>query len=191
MQPVLRSRPYPLALWNFCGMWRDYFAFVTPALVVINGLLAVVIALLPVRRSTAKWRIAMIALALGAVAVGATAYSEYSTHAQAERQQVERSQIREQLENFILEGRTLLGQIKDMQRDLPTRPADEWAQRSEIYLRDKLGERYVTRFRKDVNDLYGDAALPTARMGYWRAVRNRVVNLEMISAEFPETPPAR
>jgi hypothetical protein len=172
-------------------MWRDYFAFVTPALVIINGLLAVVIALLPVRRSTAKWRIAMIALALGAVAVGATAYSEYSTHAQAERQQVERSQIREQLENFILEGRTLLGQIKDMQRDLPTRPADEWAQRSEIYLRDKLGERYVTRFRKDVNDLYGDAALPTARMGYWRAVRNRVVNLEMISAEFPETPPAR
>jgi hypothetical protein len=23
-------------------------------------------------------------------------------------------------------------------------------------------------------------------MGYWRAVRNRVVNLELITAEFPE-----
>jgi hypothetical protein len=129
----------------------------------------------------------MAAVALGAVAVGTTLLLKYEAYARTEREQAERGQVRERLETFILEGRTLLAQIKDMQRDLPTRPADEWAQRSEIYLRDKLGERYATRFRKDVNDLYGDAALPTARMGYWRAVRNRVVNLETISAEFLDT----
>ncbi|HWL30955.1 MAG TPA: hypothetical protein VNQ50_02385 [Xanthobacteraceae bacterium] len=172
-------------------MWRDYVAFVAPALAVANGLIAIVIALLSVRRSTAKWRLAMTALALGAIAVGTTLFLKYEAYARYERQQTERSQVRERLETFILEGRTLLAQIKDMQRDLPTRPADEWAQRSEIYLRDQLGERYVTRFRKDVNDLYGDAALPTARMGYWRAVRNRVVNLETISAEFLDTTPQR
>ena len=41
-----------------------------------------------------------------------------------------------------MEGRELLGQIRDARRDLPTTAADEWAQRAEIYLRDKLGERY-------------------------------------------------
>ena len=171
-------------------MWRDYFAFVTPALVVINGLIAMVIALLPVRRSTAKWRLAMTALVIGALAIGATVFSKYYNSVQLERLQADRNQTREQLETFILEGRTLLGQIKDAQRDLPTRSADECAQRSETYLRSTLGERYAGRFRKDVNDLYGDAALPAARMGYWRAVRNRVVNLEMIAAEFSEQPPA-
>jgi len=57
---------------------------------------------------------------------------------------------------------------------LPTTAADEWAQRTEIYLRDNLGERTVARFRKDADELYGDAAgVATPRMGYWRAVRNR------------------
>ena len=114
---------------------------------------------------------------------------KHDARVQEERQQADRREIRERLETFTLEGRTLLGQIRDTQRQLPTKPADEWAQRAEIYLRDKLGERYVARFRKDVNDMYGDAAVPAARLGYWRAVRNRVVNLEMISAEFPEQPP--
>jgi hypothetical protein len=43
-----------------------------------------------------------------------------------------------------------------------------------------------------MDDLYGDAAIAPARLGYWRAVRNRVVNLERINAEFllPEAPPA-
>ena len=165
-------------------MWRDYIAFVAPALAVANGLIAIVITLLPVRRSAAKRRLAATAVALGAIAIGTTLFLKYDAYVESEQRQADRSQVRERLETFILEGRTLLAQIKDMQRDLPTRPADEWAQRSEIYLRDALGERYVTRFRKDVNDLYGDASLPAARMGYWRAVRNRVVNLETISAEF-------
>jgi hypothetical protein len=170
-------------------MWREYFGFVGPAFAVANGLLAIIIALLPVRRSVAKLRLGVTALALGALAVGASFYSRHSDRVQVERQQAERSQIREQLETFILEGRTLLGQIKDAQRELPSRPADEWAQRSEVFLRDRLGERYVARFRKEINDLYGDATVAAPRMGYWRAVRNRVVNLELIAAELPEQPP--
>ena len=46
----------------------------------------------------------------------------------------------------------------------------------------------MIRFRNDANEMYGDAAVPAARLGYWRAVRNRVVNLEMMTAEFPEQP---
>jgi hypothetical protein len=128
------------------------------------------------------------ALIIGVIAVGAGAYGNYAARSDVNRQQAERAQVREQIENFILEGRTLLGQIKDAQRELPTRAADEWALRAETYLRDKLGDRYVGRFRKDVNELYGDAAIAAPRMGYWRAVRNRVVNLEMLAAELSEAP---
>jgi hypothetical protein len=167
-------------------MWREYFGFVPSAIAVINGLLAIIVAMLSVRRSVAKLRLGVTALILGAVAVGATFYSRHYSRSQVEQRQVDRGQVREQLETFVLEGRTLLGQIKDVQRELPTRSADEWAQRTELFLNDKLGERYVNRFRRDVNELYGEASLPAARMGYWRAVRNRVVNLELITAEFPE-----
>jgi hypothetical protein len=169
-------------------MWREYFGFVAPALAVINGFIAIIISMLPIRRSVAKLRLGVAALILGALAIGAGYYAKYAARSQNEQQQSLRDQVREDIQTRILEGRTLLGQIRDAQRELPARPADEWALRSENYLRDKLGERYVARFRKESNDLYGDAAIPGPRMGYWRAVRNRVVALELIAAELTEPP---
>ena len=170
-------------------MWREYFGFAATALAVINGLIAITVALLPMRRSVLKLRLAAAALVLGGLAVGATFYSVYSAHVRVERQQFDRTEARKRLENFILEGRELLGQIRNANRALPATAADEWAQRTEIYLRDKLGERYVPRFRQEANEMYGDdASVAAPRLGYWRAVRNRIVNLEAISAEFPEQP---
>lgn len=168
-------------------MWRDYIGLTGTAVAAINGLLAIVIALLPVRRSVIKLRLGVAALVLAGLGLGAAAFSKHYERVQQDMRAADRSEIREKVETFILEGRTLLAQISDAQRELPTRPADEWAQRAEVYLRDKLGERYVSRFRRDIDDLYGDAAIAPARLGYWRAVRNRVVNLERINAEF--TPP--
>src|SRR5258708_4883970 len=169
-------------------MWREYFGFIAPALAVINGFIAIIISMLPIRRSVAKLRLGVTALILGAVAVGAGYYARHAAGSAAEQQQTVRNQVREQIGTYILEGRTLLGQIRDAQRELPARPADEWALRSENYLRARLGDRYVTRFRKEANDLYGDASIPGPRMGYWRAVRNRVVALELIAAELGEQP---
>jgi hypothetical protein len=161
-------------------------------LAVINGLIALAIALLPPRWSVHRLRLGAAALVLGLLAVGATIYSTYRASAEIERQQSDRAEIRKRLENFIVEGRGLLGQIKDARRDLPTTAADEWAYRAEIYVRDKLGERYVPRFRKEANELYGgEGDLAAPRLAYWRAVRDRVVNLEAISAEFPEQPGRR
>jgi hypothetical protein len=170
-------------------MWREYFAFAGTLFAVINGLIAITIALLPVRRSVYKLRLGAAALVLAALAVGAAFYSKYHAHVQVERQQLDRAEIRQRLDNFIAEGRGLLSQIKDARRNLPATAADEWAQRAEIYLRDKLGERYLARFRKEANELYGDdASVAAPRLAYWRAVRNRIVNLETIGAEFPEQP---
>jgi len=170
-------------------MWREFFAYAAPAFAVINGLIAIAIALLPPRTSVHKLRLGAAALVLGALAVGATFYATYHNYAQTSRQQSDRTEIRKRLQNFILEGRALLEQIKDNQRELPSRAADEWALRTEVYLRDKVGERYVARFRQDVSELYGvDLTITPSRAAYWRAVRNRLVNLEAISAEFPEQP---
>ena len=168
-------------------MWREYFGFAGTLFAVINGLIAITIALLPVRRSVYKLRLGAVALALGALAVGAAFYAKYHARVQVERQQSDRAEIRNRLDNFVVEGRNLLGQIKDGRLDLPAAAADEWAQRAEIYLRDRLGERYLTRFRKEADEMYGDdASVPAPRLAYWRAVRNRIVNLQGISAEFFE-----
>lgn len=172
-------------------MWREYFGFAGTALAVVNGLIAIAIALLPVRRSVLKLRLGAAALMLGALAVGAAFYSKYHASVQIERQQADRAEIRMRLDNFIREGRELLGQIRDARRELPARAADEWAQRAETYLGDKLSERMIPRFRKEANEMYGDGDTSVAapRLGYWRAVRNRIVNLEAIVAEFPDRRP--
>jgi len=177
---------------GFASMWREYFGFAGTLFAVINGLIAITIALLPVRRSVYKLRLGAVALVLGALAVGAAFYTKYHARVQIERQQSDRAEIRNRLDNFIVEGRDLLGQIKDGRRALPATAADEWAQRAEIYLRDKLGERYLTRFRKEADEMYGDdASVPAPRLAYWRAVRNRIVNLQVIGAEFSEQPGRR
>lgn len=170
-------------------MWREYLGYAGTAFAVVNGLIAIVIALLPVRRSVHKLRLGATALVLGALAVGATFYSRYHARIVIERQQDDRTDIRMRLESLAQEGRGLLAQIRDLTRELPGRAADEWAQRAEVYLRDRLGERYVPRFRKEANELYGeDAAVAAQRVAYWRAVRDRTVNLETIAAEFPAQP---
>jgi hypothetical protein len=173
-------------------MWRDYLGFIGAALAVLNGLIATFIARLPDRRSVYRLRLGVTTLLIGALAVGAAIYSQHSVRVRADRQAADRIEVRKRIDNFALEGRGLLDQIKEPQRELPARAADEWAQRTEIFLRAKLGERYVTRFRKEPNPIYGDdTTIAAARMGYWRAVRNRVINLDMIGAEFGEPPPLR
>ena len=142
-------------------MWRDYFGSVGTILAVVNGLIAITIALLPMRRSVHKLRLGALALVLGGLAVGAAFYTTYRSYAQTERQQTDRAEIRLRLAAFIVEGRELLGQIRDDRREMPTAAADQWAQRAEIYLRDRVGERYVTRFRANVQ-----RALRRRRRGY-------------------------
>lgn len=166
-------------------MWRDYFGFVGAAVAVINGLLAIVAALLPVRRSVLKLRLGATAIGLGIVVAAATVIVHFDTTMRRDRQLADRRDTRERLEAFVQEGRGLLSQIRDPQKEFPARAADEWAQRTEIYLLEKFDEVAVARFRKDVGDMYGDAAVPPARLAYWRAVRNRLVALESLVAELP------
>ena len=170
-------------------MWRDYLWLAAAAVAVVNGALAMLIAKLPARRSVLQLRLGALAVALGVVALGASIYDRYHARSQIERAQSDRVETRKRLENFALEGRALLTQIKDPNRELPTRAADEWAQRVEVYLRDKLGERSIVRFRREIDAVYGnDATIAPARLGYWNAVRTRTINLDLIGAELAESP---
>ena len=166
-------------------MWRDYFGFVGAAIAVVNGLLAIVAALLPVRRSVLKLRLGATAVGLGVLVLAATVIVRFDSVVRQERQLADRRETRERLEALVGEGRDLLAQIRDPQKEFPTRAADEWAQRTEMYIGEKLDELAVVRFRKDVGDMYGDVVVPAGRLAYWRAVRNRLVNLEAIIAELP------
>jgi hypothetical protein len=166
-------------------MWRELFGFAGAAMAVINGLLALAIALLPARRSVQRLRVGVLAVVLGVVALGTTLVARYTVYVQDERQLSDRRAVRERLEALLSDGRAILVQIADPQQPLPNLQADEWAQRVEIYLRERLGEIYVARFRREANEMYGDAAVPAAKLAYWRAVRNRLVNLETTIAELP------
>jgi len=183
---MLRCRKLlPARRFGTVVMWRELFGFVGAAVAVINGVLALAVALLPARRSVLKLRLGVVAAVLGVVTLGGVLVARYAGHVQQERQLSDRRDTREKLESFIADGRTLLEQIRDPQKPLPNRDADEWAQRTEIFLRDRLGEVAVARFRKDISDLYGESGVPAARLPYWRAVRNRLVNLETMTAAMP------
>jgi hypothetical protein len=172
------------------SMWRDIFGFTGTILAVVNSLIAFGIALLPSRRSVYRLRLGVVALLLGALAVGATFYTRFSSYIQIERQQSDRGDIHKRLDAFIAEGRQLLAQIKDAKAELPAAAADTWAQRVEIYLGEKIGAEAVSRFRKPAGELYGtDDTLAAPRQAYWRAVRDRVVNLQEINAGFAEPRP--
>jgi len=168
-------------------MWRDIFGFAGTILAVVNGLIAFGIALLPSRRSVYRLRLGVAALLLGALAVGATFYTKYRAYIQVERQQTDRSDVQKRLDAFVAEGRQLLAQIKDSRVELPAAAADTWAQRVELYLREKVGAEAIPRFRKPTGELYGtDETVAAPRQAYWRAVRDRVVNLEEIAEGLAE-----
>jgi hypothetical protein len=168
---------------GIASMWRDILGFAGTILAVVNGLIAFGIALLPSRRSVYRLRLGVAAVALGALAVGATFYSKYRAYIQVERQQSDRSDVEKRLDLFMAEGRQLLAQIRDPSVELPAAAADTWAQRVEVYLHEKVGAEAIPRFRKPAGELYGtDETVAAPRQAYWRAVRDRVVNLEEINA---------
>ena len=172
-------------------MWREYLGSAGTILAIVNGVIAIAIALLPARRSVYRLRLGALALMLGALAVGAAFYAKVYTSISIERQRADRAGVRKQLQNLIADGRELLGQIRDARQDLPSAAADEWAQRAEVLLRGRLGEPYIARFRQEAGEMFGtDPTIAAApRLAYWRAVRDRVVNLAAIVAEFPERRP--
>jgi hypothetical protein len=162
-------------------MWLEHLGLAGTTIAVVNGVLAIMIALMPRGSQVAKVRIGVLALALGVLAIVAA----FIPGPPADQLQAERRDIRDRLDGFVHDGMVLLRKIKDPKQALPNQEADRWAQQAEIFLRERLGESYVTRYRADLTEMFGDADVAANRLGYWRAVRSRVINLQNVSAEFP------
>jgi len=168
-------------------MWRENLTFWITVIAALNGILAFAIAVMPRGSQRAKVQVGIAALVLGLLAIGTAVYSSYDSQSQQERRLADRREIRERLDGFIKDGTILLAQIKDTRQRVPTSQADLWAQRAETFLKERLGDAYVARYRADINPmLFSDADIPADRRPYWRAVRNRVLSLEAMSAEFPQ-----
>ena len=164
-------------------MWLEHLGLAGTAIAVVNGVLAITIALMPRGSQVAKVRIGALAFVLGLLAVVAALYPKSPPGEPP--QAVAEGNVRGTLDGFIRDGTALLRQIKDPQQSLPNKQADMWAQQAEVFLRERLGEPYVVRYRTDLTEMFSDAEVPAERLGYWRAVRNRVINLQKVSAEFP------
>lgn len=180
-------REYLAMVRAWLSNWRDYAPLFGPVAALVNAFLAIAVALLPLKSPKTKLRIGIAAVVLGVLAIGATMYSEYLGHRQQEQQRAYRVDTRDQLDALIVEGTALVSQIGEPQQALPVRQADQWAQKAEALLSERLGNAYVARFRSDIVPLVGEStSVPGDRLGYWRAVRNRVVQLQRIAAEFPK-----
>jgi hypothetical protein len=164
-------------------MWLEHLGLVGTTVAVVNGVLAITIALMPRGNQVAKVRIGALAFVLGLLALVAALYPKAPPG--QPQLAVAEGDVRGTLDGFIRDGTALLRQIKDPQQSLPNAQADMWAQQAEVFLRERLGEPYVVRYRTDLTEMFSDAEVPAERLGYWRAVRNRVINLQKVSAEFP------
>ncbi len=192
-------REYANLALEHAGMWREYLALARaqlanwrefaphagPAIAIVNGLLVVAVALLPLKTTRAKVRIGLLALALALGAIGMTAYAQYTERAVQERIREARLETRAQLAAMVRTGTGLLAQISDPHQPLPVRQADQWAFESEALLKERFGPEFVTRFRTEAPLRPGESsALPPDRSGYWSAVRSRLIQLERILAEY-------
>lgn len=96
--------------------------------------------------------------------------------------------MRDQIGDFIAQGNALLAAICNKDNDFGqvTNESNGWANEVEDFLRTKLGDSYVLRFRNAANLPLGEpVGIGQQRLSYWRGVRARVLNLDRFSGELP------
>lgn len=169
-------------------MWRDYVQPVSTITALILSTLALVMAQFPIGSTEAKWANIGVVIFFNVIAAGAVIYAQYHTTTKAKTQAADRRATRDQIGNFIAQGNELLAAIRDKKNDFDKvqNEINGWASKVEDFLRVKLGDSYVVRFRNTENMPLGEPiGVSQPRLGYWRGVRARVLNLDRFSGELP------
>jgi hypothetical protein len=173
---------------------RDYGALIAPTAAILNGFVAVVIAQFFKEHLIAKIILVVVVGLLGAAAIGATIHSQRQIVAdklaETRRHAAEvqrRTADREQLGSFIAEGETLT--LKSMDANYATLEPEvtEWAQRVLNFLRDHLGQSYVSRALSPAGVPVGIAPRVTVDEKHtqlFRIVNGLIVHLEAFSQEM-------
>jgi hypothetical protein len=168
-------------------MWRDYVQPISTITALILSTLALVMAQFPIGSPEAKWAYITVVIIFNVIAAGAVVYSQHYTISKAKTQAADRRATRDQIGAFIGQGNAYFAIRNDkVDFDQVTIEINGWASKVEDFLRTKLGDSYVLRFRSEADMPLGiPEGLNEQRLSYWRGVRLRVVNLERFSAELP------
>jgi hypothetical protein len=169
-------------------MWRDYVQPISTITALVLSTLALVMAQFPIGSPEAKWAYIAVVIIFNVIAAGAVVYSQYYTINKAKTEAAARRGTRDQIGVFIGQGNAYLTAIRNDKVDFDqvTIEINGWASKVEDFLRTKLGDSYVLRFRSEADMPLGiPEGLNEQRLSYWRGVRLRVVNLERFSAELP------
>jgi hypothetical protein len=148
--------------------------------------LALVVAQFPLRSKRAKWAYVILVGIFNVAAAGSVIYATHYTLTRGAEEKTRRIALREQLGHFLAQGSQLLQQTVDKNQTLPVAEANAWADQVETYLAATLGQSYVVRFRSAAS-MPSDypMGVPEERLGLWRGIRYRVINLERFSGELP------
>jgi hypothetical protein len=121
-------------------MLQEIFKLIPGFIGVIAPFVAAVSGLLPEKRKRTKIGFMIVGVVLGFVAFGADKYA-------ASLERTNRKEIREQLAVFIADGNELMRQAGIETAPPPERAVADWKKNVEEYLKQKLGNPYVVRFR--------------------------------------------
>lgn len=173
-------------------MSLDYLQPSSTAIGIISAFVATVIGMHFKEHKIAKVVLLAVAGIAGVVAIGATFYGQHQimSEREADAQRAKdaserRTDIRDELANLIRQGVQLMLLCGDASKPAPNQAADEWGDRVVKFLRDKLGEAYVSR-------VINPSGPPIASLGsadkdhgdLWRAIYVINFHLEEFSREF-------
>jgi hypothetical protein len=123
----------------------DYGALIAPIAAIINGFIAVVVAQFFKDRPAAKVLLVVAAGFLGIAAIGATILTQRQIVASKTADQLRQKETRETIGGFIAKGLALTENCSDSSTPPKWEEMNAWLARMSQFLREHLGEAYVTR----------------------------------------------
>lgn len=109
--------------------------------------LGFVVALRPAQSKRARNYFLLSFVLIALLGVFSTTFQTYWAGAKTEAESAARRANREKLAEFVKEGLDLRRRCANESEPAPAAEADEWAKRTEAFLRSSLDESYVARFR--------------------------------------------
>ncbi len=114
---------------------------------------------------------------LGLVTVGLTGWQAYRTQSRSQT-------VREGLGSLIGEGRAIQLRCAEESSPVPEQEANEWASKAETFLRDHLGDSYVSRFRSHAGlPMSATTISSNPHRQLWGNIHFRLARLEQFSEE--------
>jgi hypothetical protein len=168
----------------------DYGTLIAPTAAIINGFIAVVVAQFFKDRPSAKVLLVVAAGLLGVAAISATILSQRQTLATKTADKIQQKEIRETIGRFIAEGLMLILTCTDNSTPPKWQEMDAWMSRVTQFLRDRLGDSYVTRLTSPAGAPLNVACkgADEAHNNFYRVVNTMNFRLEQFSSELSSRP---